>query len=171
MDRNRLDDTLDALAPKLLRYCRGISRQTEHGEDAAQEALLALVDRWRRIGPPDDPSAFAFTIARRRLRRRLWRARFFGPLDDLLERQDTTPGPEAAAEIDQRLGATLDALDQLRPRDREALLLVSAAELDTASAARVLGIGPSALKMRVHRARQRLMRLLETEHVSTRPAL
>jgi RNA polymerase sigma-70 factor (ECF subfamily) len=52
-------------------------------------------------------------------------------------------------------------LKRLPGRDREALLLVAAGELALEDGARLLGISKSALKMRLHRARQRLQSLLE----------
>jgi RNA polymerase sigma-70 factor (ECF subfamily) len=55
----------------------------------------------------------------------------------------------------------LAALRRLAPADREALLLVGVEGLGTARGAAVLGLSPSAVKMRVHRARKRLARLLE----------
>ncbi|MEM8934108.1 MAG: sigma factor, partial [Acidobacteriota bacterium] len=64
------------LAPGLLRYCRGRERDPSTAEEAAQDALVALVDRWQRHGPPDQPRAFAFAIARRRLARRAMRRRW-----------------------------------------------------------------------------------------------
>jgi len=56
--------------------------------------------------------------------------------------------------------AVLAALDQLRPRAREALLLVSAGELQPAEAARVLGISPAAFRMRLSAARRALDKAL-----------
>ena len=50
--------------------------------------------------------------------------------------------------------AVLAALDRLRPRAREALLLVSEAGLQPTEAARVLGISPAAFRMRLSSARR-----------------
>lgn len=61
------------------------------------------------------------------------------------------------------LARTLEALRRLPSRDREALLLVVAGELPTRAAAQVLGISLSAFKMRLHRARRRLVELLEED--------
>ncbi len=160
-----LETTLDALAPRLLRYCLGLAGDPSLAEEAAQDGLTALVQRWHRHGPPDAPDAFAFVVARRRLERRRGqrrtRARHTASLDVVAESASTEPGPEARATSQQALRATLDALDQLSDRDREALLLVAAGEFDSNRAATLLGIGGSALKMRIHRARQRLRSLLE----------
>ena len=72
------------------------------------------------------------------------------------------PDPEERTLARADLERTLGALDRLPRRHREALLLVAAGQLDTASAAGILGISRSALKMRVHRARKQLQHLMET---------
>lgn len=53
---------------------------------------------------------------------------------------------------------------RLTPGDREALLLVGVEGMDLTRGAEVLGISLSAIKMRVHRARKRLARILEEPH-------
>ena len=151
-----LETTLDDLAPRLLRFARGLTRDGAAAEEAAQDGLTALVDRWRRHGPPDSPGAFAFTVTRRRLRRAQARQRWFEPLEALFGTPSAEPGPERRAGERHALRATLDALDRLPHRLREALLLVAAGDLGTTEVAEVLGISRSAVKMRVHRARQQL---------------
>ena len=155
-----LEATLAELAPGLLRYCLGIAADRPLAEEGAQDALTALVDRWHRHGPPESPQAFAFTVARRRLRRAMARRRFLEPLERLTQGRGPGPDPEAWSSAREQLKHTLSALERLPRGHREALLLVAAGELDTMSAAKVLGISKSALKMRVHRARQSLRNLL-----------
>jgi RNA polymerase sigma factor (sigma-70 family) len=59
--------------------------------------------------------------------------------------------------------SVLAALDRLRPRAREALLLVSEAGLRPAEAARVLGISPAAFRMRLSSARRALDKAVAAE--------
>lgn len=159
-----LETTVSEIAPGLLRYCRSRERDPATAEETAQDALVALVDRWRRLGPPDRPAAFVFTIARRRLARRAVRRRLgspidalFGPSDEVVHPTvDPTVDPERRSVARDELARVRAGIEELRPKLREALLLVAAGGLDTASAARVLGISPSALKMRVQRARAKL---------------
>src|SRR5947209_19799236 len=63
------------------------------------------------------------------------------------------------------------ALDRLRPRAREAVLLVSEAGLRPAEAARVLGISPAAFRMRLSGARRALDKAVAAgpEAGATRP--
>jgi RNA polymerase sigma-70 factor (ECF subfamily) len=166
-----LEATVEALAPRLLRYCLGRTGSAEAAEEVAQDALAALVGRWRRHGPPDSPAAFAFAVARRRAWRAGVRRRLLLPLAALTDGHgrggeagaEAAVGPDVEARAVARgeVSRTLAALRRLPARDREALLLVAAGELATEEAARVLGVSRSAFKMRVHRARKRLSELLE----------
>jgi len=151
-----LEKLVRGLAPGLLRYCRAQTGEPFLAEEIAQEALAALVTRWRRGAPPDSPEAFVFTIARRRARRRLRKRRLLAPLESLLERRSSEPDPETRMVDQQRLERVRRSLPSLSPRDREALLLALVGDLDTVTAARALGISKSAFKMRLHRARRRL---------------
>lgn len=156
-----LEATLSDLAPRLLRFCVGRSNDRALGEEVAQDALIALVERWRRHGPPDSAEAFVFSVARRRVYRALVRRRLFEPLEAVFDGRGSDPDPEERTLHRDRLEHTLARLAELPKREREALLLVAGGELDTATAAEVLGISKSALKMRVHRARKHLLTLLE----------
>ena len=60
-----LDAAVAALAPRLVAYATGRTGCRSTGEDVAQDALTALVVRWRRHGLPESPEAFAFAIAKR----------------------------------------------------------------------------------------------------------
>src|SRR5512147_646048 len=156
-----LEPVLRDLAPRVLRYCTGRVGDPALGEDVAQESLTALVQRWRRYGPPESPEAFVFAIARRRAGRALFRRRVFAPLSELAAHADPMPNPEQQAAATEDGHAVRAALARLPRRDRETLLLVAAGRLTTAKAARLLHISESALKMRTLRARQRLSALLE----------
>lgn len=149
---------MHGLAPGLLRYCRARTGERHLAEEIAQEALLVLVDRWRRGAVPESPEAFVFAIARRRAGRALRKRRLLAPFESLLGAQahSREPDPETRAVERQRLRQVQRIVSGLPRRDREALLLAGIAGLDSSTAARILGISNSAFKMRLHRARQRL---------------
>jgi RNA polymerase sigma-70 factor (ECF subfamily) len=156
-----LETAVRELAPQLLRYSLARTGDVSLAEEVAQDALAALVQRWRRLGAPDCPAAFVFAVARRRAGRLMLQRRLLEPLHALLDGHSPLPGPEERATLRTDLGRTLAALRKLPGRDREALLLVGAGDLGPTEGALVLGITVSALKMRVHRARKRLLQLLE----------
>jgi RNA polymerase sigma factor (sigma-70 family) len=156
-----LETAVAELAPQLLRYGLGRTGDAALAEEVAQDALTALVERWRRLGAPDCPAAFAFAVARRRAGRAMLRRRLLEPLQRLREAASALPGPEESAAARSELGIVLAALRRLPRRDREALLVAAAGDPGTAAASAALGISPPAFKMRLHRARQRLKQLLE----------
>jgi RNA polymerase sigma-70 factor (ECF subfamily) len=163
-----LEQVVDLLTPRLLRYCRARTGDACSGEDVAHDALAALVRRWRRYGPPECAAAFVFAIARRRATRALVRQHLLVPVDTLMGRRDSRRSPEALLVERGELHAMLSALNRLRSRDREALLLAAAADLDTETAAKALGISQSAYKVRTFRARRRLAALLEDRNADSR---
>ena len=163
-----LEHAVRELAAGLLRYCAARTRDSSLAEEIAQECLAALVQRWRRHGPPASPEAFVFAVARRRSARALVRRRLLLPLQYLQVRNYSAPSPESLALDRSDLRRLLRAMDRLSAREREALLLVVVGGLSTAGAARAIRISESALKMRVSRARERLHALLEDNHEDRR---
>ncbi len=159
-----LERTVEALAPGLLRYCIAVTGDPALAEDVAQEALAALVARWRRLGPPEAVDAFVFSIARRRALRTLAKRRLLAPVKWLLNGPAREPSPHACAEARQRLRRTLAAMASLTAAERRALELVVIGDVSLDQAAVVLNASPAALKMRVHRARRRLRSLMEKRH-------
>ncbi|MCB1035624.1 MAG: sigma-70 family RNA polymerase sigma factor [Acidobacteria bacterium] len=159
-----LETTIEELAVPLLRYCLGKTGSRELAEDLAQEALTALVQRWRRHGAPKDAAGFVFTVARRRAGRWLRRRALLRPMEQLVERASLAPGPAEECRHRNEVALARSALQGLSARDREILLLVAAGDLQVQQAATVCRISLSAAKMRLHRARRRLAEQMEKNH-------
>jgi RNA polymerase sigma factor (sigma-70 family) len=156
-----LDDVVRDLAPKLLGYCRLETGDPSLAEEIAQDSLTALVQRWRKLGPPDSPAAFVFVIARRKSARAMVRQKLWRPLEEALGRGDGRATPEQAAVRSDERARVAQALARLRATDRQVLLLLTVWDLSMDDTAGALGISLSAAKMRALRARQRLRELLE----------
>jgi RNA polymerase sigma-70 factor (ECF subfamily) len=129
--------------------------------DIVSETFLAV---WRRIRDvpvnPQSADAWVFGTARRMLanswRGSRRRVRLFDrvrqrPVDVILDFPDTD-------ESNQRV---LQALEQLRPADREILALAFWEELDSEQIARVLGCTKNAAAVRLTRARQALRKAFD----------
>lgn len=122
------------------------------------EAIAAetMTIAWRRLAdvPRDDPRPWLFVTARNLLhaeRRQRSRAAASAPA----QRDVMTTDP---AGIEPRV---LSALTSLSPGDREALMLVAFDDLTPTMAARVLGINPTAFRVRLYRARRRFLAALD----------
>ena len=139
--------------------------------DVADELTVTTFEvawqRWVDV-PTDRPLPWLYGVARRllanqrrseqrrgRLRSRLAGARHSSGAHPAAG----SPGTDPAATAVDALVAR-QALERLRPDDREALMLVAWEGLDAAAAAAALGISPGAFAVRLHRARQRLEELL-----------
>ena len=123
-------------------------------DDLAQEALLRAYERWDRVGAMDSPAGYVYRTAlnlnRNRLRGLVVRAR---RILAAIPTEDHS-GPLAASH-DVR-----NALARLPRGQREALVLVDWLGLGSEEAGLVLGIDPSSVRGRLHRAHATLRDLL-----------
>jgi RNA polymerase sigma-70 factor (ECF subfamily) len=139
-----------------------VRRRTEPDlvEDVVAETFLVT---WRRLEQvPAEARPWLLGVARKTLatqRRSLARrcsllARLEGA--GRLDERNEQPG-----ELD-----VADALERLSEKDREAITLVVWDGLSPTEAALVVGQSPVAFRVRLHRAKQRLRRLLEARQVT-----
>jgi DNA-directed RNA polymerase specialized sigma24 family protein len=125
-------------------------------------AAEVMTIAWRRLDdvPADDPLPWLLVTARNLLMAERRRTLRQAALPDQVE----TPGLPSFTETSD--GAVRSALLDLRPSDREALLLVAWDDLTPAQAARVTGTSAVAFRVRLHRARGRFARALARQSAS-----
>lgn len=135
-------------------------------EDVAQEAVRRVVEAVRagRVENMAALPAFVFrTASNICLHHRRSAGREARAVTRLVGESDAPSGdPEALATLinAERCAAVRRALDRLAPGDRELLRLAYYERLDAARIAVVLGIAPPAVRVRKHRALQRLAEAL-----------
>jgi RNA polymerase sigma-70 factor (ECF subfamily) len=151
-----LDAALADVTPRLLAYAFGRTGCRSAAEDVVQDALAALVRRWRRAGPPESVDAFVFAIAKRRATRVNVKRALLLPLD--LVGGGAGRASLVTERIDQRdeLRSVMQAMATLARKDREVLLMRAAGEMSIDDIATALGTTGDAVNMRLHRARGRL---------------
>jgi RNA polymerase sigma-70 factor (ECF subfamily) len=116
---------------------------------------------WRHFGRlPAEPLPWLYRVARNSLANEERSARRQTRLAERIGRRGVPATPDHAVSVVADAGLR-EALGRLSPADREALLLIGWEDLDHDAAARVLGCSAVAFKVRLHRARKRLARLLE----------
>lgn len=144
----------DRCAAAVLGYC--LRRTTpELAEDAFAETFAVA---WRRRDAvPAEPLPWLYGVARKVIANQRRSARRQAAVARRLVETTPAPSAEDAPESSRRVVA---ALSQLREADRELLLLVAWEGLKPAAAAHVLGITPARCRLRLHRARRRLERLV-----------
>lgn len=157
---DRITEIFRTCAPRVFAYA---SRHCT--PDAAQEVVSeTFLVAWRRIAEvPDEPLPWLLVVARNTIaNHRRTRQRGARLVDAVagLERLASPAGgsDEAIAERD----AMLRVLADLTSVEREALLLVAWDGLTPNDAAAVAGCSRTAFQVRLHRARARVKRLLDT---------
>ena len=129
-------------------------------EDIAAETFVRawVTPETIRVGTV---KAYLFMIARNLYRAGLKREARQVDMGDWLP--DPQPGPEAVSSQRAELHAVLRALQQLPEIDRAVLLMHVQDELPYAEIGAALGLSVAAIKVKVHRARLALQRLLAQE--------
>lgn len=159
---------------RVFRTARAVLGRDHDAEEAAQDAW---VKAWRHLGDFAGRSSFSTWLLRITVREAIVRLRrrarvLVFPLvaasgsgtcpagaDEPIDQHAASP-PDTASSAELR--RTIErAVDRLPASLRTAFVLRAVEGLDTHEAAAVLGIGESALKVRLHRARSALRRELE----------
>ncbi|MGD0881488.1 MAG: sigma-70 family RNA polymerase sigma factor [Acidimicrobiales bacterium] len=154
-DEERFSAIYESTRSKIVAY---VLRRTACREDAADVVAETFEIAWRRLDDiPDSPDdvLWLYVTARYVLanhHRRLRRG------DDLTTRIAEGLGVAVQSEdpIDEDSLVALFCLRSLPEEDRELLMLVTWDGLSGADAGRVLGCSPTAVRIRLHRARARL---------------
>jgi RNA polymerase sigma-70 factor (ECF subfamily) len=132
-------------------------------EDVAAETFLVT---WRRLDAiPGDPLPWLLGIARHIIQHEVRSSRRRDRLAARVGAQPRSP-EEPAEDPSPAAGEVLVVLERLSERDREVLLLTTWDGLDQRRAAAVLGCSRTAFAVRLHRARARLARALETDRTT-----
>ena len=142
------------------------TRRRHDAEDLVQEVCLRACTNLEELAAVDQPRAwllralyhlFVDSVRRRRLRSSL--APLIAGSEAEVGAASEEPGPERAAEASHMHQRIVAVWDQLDP-DQRALLSLHAEGNDLKDLAAIFGSNRNALSARLHRARQRLAKLL-----------
>jgi RNA polymerase sigma-70 factor (ECF subfamily) len=161
-------------APRLLAVARRMLRNEEDARDTVQDAFVSAFRAFPTFKETCRLSTWLhrITVNAALMRLRTRRRKPEEAIDDLLpgfleDGHHVRHPPEWREEAFETLTRREDrdfvraAIDRLPETYRTVLLLRDIEELDTAEAARALGVTETVVKVRLHRARQALRTLLE----------
>ena len=159
MSVNRPRERFESLAALVYEPLQRYARRRTDAETAADVVAESLTVLWRRLDdvPPGNELAWSYGVARRCLANARRSARRGTALVERLESAARTSAPAVESRADEELW---EALDQLRPDDREVLRLWAWEQLTPAEIALVMELTPNATSIRLHRAKARLAELL-----------
>ncbi len=136
-------------------------------EELAQETFLRAWNQLNRYDPTRAQfSTWLFTIARNLALHELERSSSRLEINEdekILDTACKRNQPFESLTQTQQANNLMTLLKTLPPTDRSALALAYFQELDIASIARIEGCTASAIKVRIHRAKQKLRLLLEQQ--------
>ncbi|MGH7426862.1 MAG: RNA polymerase sigma factor [Candidatus Methylomirabilaceae bacterium] len=142
------------------RYATRMLGSVDAAEDAVQDALVRAYDQLARCRDPDNFAGWFFLILRNRCFAERRRDQRFTALDgapDVAAVENT----EVSLERRERARGIERALQSLTPEQRDVFVLKHVEELSYEEIAGRVGTTVAALKMRMHRAYDRLRELLE----------
>jgi RNA polymerase sigma-70 factor (ECF subfamily) len=147
---------IEAHALAIGRMCMALLGSQSEAEDVLQETLVAALDGLDAFRGEGTLRAWLLRVARRRCARRLEaRSR-----EREAKRGLTVPDAEPSAERTTMARRARRLLDEIRPSEREALVLRFAAELSFREVGAACGIDEAAARKRVSRGLSRLRTLL-----------
>jgi RNA polymerase sigma-70 factor (ECF subfamily) len=144
------------------RYAARMLGSQDAAEDAVQDALVRAFDHLADCREPEKFAGWLFLILRNRCfaerRRRQREGRPLGEADEAVAGPERT---DQAVEQSERVAALQRALGRLTAEQREVFVLKHVEGLHYEEIARLLETTESALKMRMHRAYDRLRELMK----------
>lgn len=149
---------LTGVAPHLRAFARGLCGRPDYADDLVQETLLKAWAARDSFQPGTSIRSWTFVILRNVYLSEARRNRFRGDYDpDAAERLLSQP---ASQEDGLHMGDLRNAMMQLSPERREALLLVGAGGFSYEEAADIAQCAVGTMKSRVARARRSLEEML-----------
>jgi RNA polymerase sigma-70 factor (ECF subfamily) len=152
---------------RLGRFCMALLGNAAEAEEAVQDAFVAAFDAFATYRGEGSVRSFLFGIARhvcaKKLATRVRRDRRLALVHDA---DAVAESPHELVERRARAHSMRLVLEDMRPTEREALLLRYEAELSFAEVGEVLGVDEATARKRVSRALVRLRELCQKEGMS-----
>jgi RNA polymerase sigma-70 factor (ECF subfamily) len=145
---------------QLFRFCRATSGNLQDAEDLLQDTVVAALDGLKRLKDHSAFKSFIFSIASNLNKMRLRRGKFSGEIafNDLVQIEDGAMNAEAI--LDFKI--IHEKMMLLPARTAESMILYHISDLPIKEISKIQRSSESAVKLRLHRRRKKLLRLLNT---------
>ena len=150
-------DLLEPQIPRLRRYSRALTRDTQRADDLVQDTLVRALMKQERWEPGTNLRAWLFTLMHNQYVNNVRRAnREAGTIDidDVSSSLVATTDPTAS----RQLYELERALGQLAAEQREVILLVGLERFSYEDAAKILAVPVGTVRSRLSRGRESLRR-------------
>jgi RNA polymerase sigma-70 factor (ECF subfamily) len=160
------EEAISLYRPRVARLARrllGWPASAADVDDVVQDVFLAILTHARRFRSDSSLSTWITTITLNKCRshRRAWRS-WLRRLRGMRDQAALSEAPaDCGVEDIERFAQVRQAVQALRPGDREVIVLHYLEHQDVADVARTLGLSRNAAEVRLHRARARLKVLLK----------
>jgi RNA polymerase sigma factor (sigma-70 family) len=163
-DLDGVDDAFAAAAPfeeffelqrdHLCNLLTLVTGDRSEAEEIAQDAFVAVWERWDRVRLMDNPAGYLHRTAINNFRKRYRRAKLFDRIAASLSPRTSSAPADSAVLLSEALRA-------LTPRQRAALVLTELLGYSAEDAARALGVKVSTIGVLKHRGRTALRQEME----------
>ena len=145
------------------RFAYWLTGDAADAEDITSETFIRA---WANFQPArtETLKAYLFTIARNFYLQQLRKQKRYGKLTEM--HPDPRPGPEQVAEHNDELQLMKRILKTLPESDRTAFVLRVQNDLSYAEIARILALSEVAVKVKVHRARKKMLAACSVKEVA-----
>lgn len=140
----------------VLRVAQRILLNEEDAKDAAQEVFIRLHRTLIRFDEEKDLGPWLYRLTVNVCRDFLRRIRRDVPLAMISDSADATPNPEQSAVAAQQYRIVLDALRELSPREREAVVLRDLEGRPTGEVAEILGSSETTVRSQLSTGRMKM---------------
>ena len=161
--KEHFENLYESHAGDVYRYTLWLSGDTHEAEDITAETFVRVWVR-RNTVRTETLKAYLFTIARNLFLERQRKKRRHVTLDDTVP--DPTPGPDKQFESQHDLERVQTILHTVPETDRSAFVLRVQHGLTYAEIARVLRLPTATVRVKVHRARRRILTTFSEQEVS-----
>lgn len=167
-DAEAMKAVVQAYRKRLIGFIRLFTWSREIAEEIAQEVFLTTFQDRRKIHGPAKIRPWLFTIARRKIAREMGKGKYKAEIaveGDVLCQLALEVPPQQLGDLQvQELGLHLrQALDNLRPKEREVLMLRFFGDLQIKEIAAVMDIPMGSVGVNISRALAKVRKHLEEQ--------